>query len=310
MSDGKGKLPTDSSPAEVDEGWDALDEAIEAAASTKGPAAAAPVPPAPARPAPTAPPAPPAATPEPQVLSLSDRGKTDPENKAVRPEDLAGAPADSEFEMGVPTAKHLPRDLPSAPPGERRVAKTIMGVGTPELQAALKLRLKGTPEPETPPPTPPSPPRPVATPAKAAPATPTGPSASAAASATPAPGAPPASASPRPSALADTDEVAALASNPSDEVPPISALASTSPLSSPDPLPPVVSFAETSPAIEPHTVRMRPGGAPAVTPTAATRRTQPERRTGQGPSNLALVLLWTVALISVGLALYLYFARS
>jgi hypothetical protein len=328
MSDGKGKHPSDP----VDEGWDALDEAIEAAASATpvAPAApdaarpavtaAAPVAPAApdaARPAVTAAPAAEAAAapavPVPeaeQVLSLQDRGKTDPENQAVNAEAL------EDFDEVVPTAKHLPRDLPTAPPGERRVARTIMGVGTPELQAMIKQRLAGT----TPVPEPPqgarapSPPTPKPPPAKAALATPTGPAAPPTAKVPLLPKSPPAPAPPAPApppALADTDEVAALA-NPSDEVPPISALVSTAPLASPGPTPPppAVPFAETSPAIEPHTVRVRSGGPPAVTPTAATRRGQPERPKGPGPSNLALVLLWTVALLSVGLALYLYFARG
>jgi hypothetical protein len=307
MSDGKGKLPTDSSPAEIDEGWDALDEAIAAAAPpAKPPAAPDPAAPSPPLPSPLLPspplPAPAGADPEPEVLSLRDRHKTDQDHPALSAEDLASeeaGEAEEEWDVAVPTAKHLPRDLPKAPPGERRVARTIMGVGTPEIQAAIKERLARK-APEPPAPAPSTPPavstRPLTPPAKA-PVTPTGPSREPAA---------PASA-----AIAETNKVPAIDSG-SDEIPPISALASTAPLASVGPTPPApaeIPFAHTSPAIEPLTVRMRPGG-PSVTPTAGTRRTQPERRTGQGPSNLALILLWSVALISVGLALYLYFARG
>jgi len=267
MDDGKDK-PGGSSSAEIDEGWDALDEAIEAAVE----------------PAPSAPPPAPAARgvqTAPLSTPAEDRSKTDQDHPVVRPEDVVvSESAEEEWDVALPTAKHLPRDLPTAPPNERRVAKTIMGVGTPELQAALKLRLAA---------------------AQAAPA-PTPPPSSTARTE-------PSTMMPESQALAETDQLAV----PEEDVPPIASLAATAPLSSVGPTPtppPPVPFAETSPAIEPLTVRMRPGGGPAVTPTAATRRAQPERRPGQGPSNLALILLWTVALLSVGLALYLYFARG
>jgi hypothetical protein len=71
------------------------------------------------------------------------------------------------------------------------------------------------------------------------------------------------------------------------------------PFRSTDALPPTVE-----------TVRVGPGSPRVVTPTAGAGRYTPRSpKVPQGPSNVVLATLWAVALLSVGLAVFLYLTR-
>jgi hypothetical protein len=212
--------------------------------------------------------------------------------------------------------QEVARALPVAPPGQHRVAKTIMGVGMPELQALFKEKLGDEPAPAKPA---------VASAAKPAPARP--------APATPAPAAPPRAPAVPPRAaatpqrapapaseaspwdldlaaptqphgptvedvhgLVGTDELRAFAEGPTDAAAAAAAAASDAP-------PPVPQDATAPPLPEPPT---RPPAPPAVRPAPVARPRPAPTARASGPSNWVLIALWVVAILSVGLAVYLY----
>ena len=275
MSDSQKRDPTGAPPA-----WDSIDREWE----VDSPSAATPVKSAPAGLGPGLAGAP-ARAPSDEILPALEGG-ADGEQ-----------PAEDEWASKQETVRRLglARDLPVVPPvtGERRVVKTMMGVGDPEIQSMFKARLGGAP------------PRP-AVPAFAAPVgepVPARPGPASGAGAPPSAGAPPRA---RPPETGASPPPPRGPSAESDQ-----ALGKTAPM-------PVMTVelpageAATVPAvsaqvpvtIEPRTVKFRPGSPPRATPTAATHGVSSGR--SSGPSNWVLIALWVVALLSVGLAIVLY----
>jgi hypothetical protein len=227
------------------------------------------------------------------------------------------------------------RWLPVAPPGHRRVAKTIMGLGAPDLQSLLQaeqavrgepasrrgssdVQIRTTPLPETAATllSPPEEKTPVRQPRQDAIEATTH-----VASRPPPPPSPvhaevalSGRTDPLPAVEARTDPLLSMLAAP-DPTPLPGAEARTDPLLSrlaaPDPTPPVPSALETRAEEHPSAVpTLRPDALVPRPPPAASRYRPPETsRVDHGPSNLTLVILWMVALASVGLAIFLYATR-
>ncbi len=299
------------SPKPPDDGWDGIDGAWAEAEGEQSPVPAA-------------------------GAAADERSRTDQAIPAVT-DDMLEAEAVEEFAEEQATVSHLieDRELPVVPPGERRVAKTIMGVGTPELQALFAARLseppkatgRATPMPASVPPLPPAAPARPPTPLVVAPP------------ARPAPLAPPPLAmvatepllasdlAPTPddlldrpaAAYASTEQLQRLEAVSESTTPTPSGLTPPPAIGSPGGRPPSAdastvpglppSMASAGATIEPATVRMK-GSSPRVTPTAGTRRSPTGApKSSSGPSNLVLIILWVVAIASVGVAAFLYLAR-
>jgi hypothetical protein len=191
-----------------------------------------------------------------------------------------------------PTAQRaVDRALPVAPPGQHRVAKTIMGVGVPELQALFKEKLGEAPPSARPQPAPPVPPVPPA-PAPSAPQ--------------PAPAGAPtpwdldlsAKTQPRGPTEAEVHAMAGTAPMPLFAEEPTDAAAAPASDATPPPPPDDSAMPPIPSASEPRPIQVR--SAPAIKPRLA-----PAARPS-GPSNWVLIALWVVAILSVGLAVYLY----
>jgi hypothetical protein len=248
------------------------------------------------------------------------KAKPDPE----RPLPSLGADEDDEaLESQItqvdPLAPLDERQLPVAPPGHRRVAKTIVGVGTADLQALMKAeqvvrggpakllessagraRVFAAPPPEE----------------LATVRTPT----------------PEGIAAPR----TPSDEIATVVrhemperlapvqteSTPIGRTDPLPTVPQTDPLPTVDAQTNPMSISDSFPALTPTPVVQpkqdpsRP--APSVRPLSvsgprsvvSSRFRPPETsRVDHGPSNFTLALLWAVAIASVGLAIFLYATR-
>lgn len=246
-----------------------------------------------------------------RVTPVTERAKTEPDHRAVGPLD----------DRTTPALEHLPpeqdpsRQLPVAPPGHRRVSKTIMGLGAPDLQSLLKaeqvvrggparrlesssdeVQIYTTPPPEEVATLRSPPPEEMAT-VRQQKQAPIEEAATEVAS------------PPRPSPFSSihTEVTPAGRTNPLPAVESTDLLPSTS-TTIPDPTPPSDTGVETHAKQAPTVPTVRPG--PVARPPTASRYRPPETsRVDHGPSNLTLAILWMVALASVGLAIFLYATR-